>query len=483
MNNFNIKRNLSMLADFYELTMSAGYFENNMKDTIAYFDMFFRKVPDNGGFAIMAGLEQVIEYINNLSFNENDIDYLRSTNLFSEQFLEYLLNFTFTCDVWAVEEGTPIFPQEPIVTVKGPIIEAQLIETMLLLSINHQSLIATKAVRICTAARDKSVLEFGSRRAQGADAALYGARASYIGGCDGTACVLAGKQLGIPVFGTMAHSWVQIFDTEYEAFKTYATQYPNDCTLLVDTYNTLNSGVPNAIKVFKEILEPLGCRPKGIRIDSGDITYLSKKARIMLDEAGFEDCKICASNSLDEYLIRDMFLQNAKIDLFGIGERLITASSQPVFGGVYKLVAIEKNGERIPKIKISENVGKITIPEFKELYRLFDNETNRAIADVIALNDEIIDHTKPYEIFDPSYPWKRKTITNFTPVKLRKKIFENGKLVYDGLSLDEIKIRCNVQVNLLWEEVRRFENPHNYYIDLSQKLYNVRETLLNDNKI
>ncbi len=480
----NLKdRNLTLLTDFYELTMAGGYFENEMKDRIAYFDMFYRKNPDNSGFAIMAGVEQMIEYLTNLRFTDEDINYLRSKNMFSEAFLEYLRNFKFSCDVWAVPEGTPIFPGEPVVTVKGPLIEAQFVETMILLSINHQSLIATKANRICTAADGRAVMEFGSRRAQGYDGAVYGARAAYIGGCEGTACTICDRDYGIPALGTMAHSWIQSFDNEEDAFRAYARTYPNNCTLLVDTYNTLKCGVPNAIKIFNEEVVSRGFRPKGIRIDSGDITYLSKKARKMLDDAGFEDCKICASNSLDEYIIRDMFMQGAKVDVFGVGERLITSYSSPVFGGVYKLVAMEKDSEIVPKIKVSENVGKITTPCFKKLYRLFDNDTGKAIADVLTLNDEIINDNEPYEIFDPQNTWKRKTVTNFVAKEMQVKYIENGKLIQKLPDIEEIREYCKNQLNTLWDEVTRFENPHTYYVDLSQKLWNIKNSLLNKTRI
>ena len=472
------KINLTMLTDFYELTMAGGYFENGMKNTIATFDMFYRRNPDEGGFAIMAGLEQTVEYLNNLSFTDEDIDFLRSKRIFSEEFLTYLRNFKFTCDVWAVEEGTPIFPGEPIVTVRGPIIQAQLVETMVLLTINHQSLIATKASRIVRAANGRAIMEFGSRRAHSYDGAVFGARAAYIGGCVGTACTISDRDFGIPALGTMAHSWIQSFDTEYEAFCAYAKRYPDSCTLLVDTYNVLKSGIPNAIRAFNEILLPMGFRPKGIRIDSGDITYLSKKARKMLDEAGFPDCKICASNSLDEYIISDMLRQGAPVDTFGVGERLITASSEPVFGGVYKLVSINKDGEEIPKIKISENVAKITNPCFKELYRLYDIESGKAIADVITLFDEVIDDTKPYVIFDPEHTWKRKSLTNFRAVRLRKKIFNKGELCYELPDINTIKNRCSAQLDTLWDEVKRFENPHSYYVDLSDKLWRLKQELL-----
>ena len=472
-------RNLSMLMDFYELTMANGYLNSGLSEKIAYFDMFFRRVPDKGGFAIMAGVEQLIDYLKNLKFYDDDINYLRDKGIFNNDFLNYLKDFNFTCDVWAVPEGTPIFPGEPIVIVKGPIIQAQLIETMILLSINHQTLIATKANRIVTAAQGRDVLEFGSRRAQGPDAAVLGARAAYIGGCTGTACTMTDIDYQVPVVGTMAHSWVQMFDSELEAFKTYANQYPDNCMLLVDTYNVIKSGVPNAIKTFNEVLLPKGCRPQGIRIDSGDITYLSSKARKMLDEAGYKDCKICASNSLDEYIIRDMIMQGAKVDSFGVGERIITSSSEPVFGGVYKLVGVQdESGNIIPKIKISENVTKITTPCFKKLWRLFDKESNKALADVITLFDEFIDDTKPYEIFDPEHTWKRKKLNNFKAVPLMVKIFNNGRCCYKSPDISEIHKYCKDQVDTLWAEVKRFENPHNYYVDLSPKLWDIKDKLI-----
>lgn len=474
-------RNLTMLTDFYEITMANGYFVNGFKDTICYFDMFFRKMPDNGGFAIMAGVEQLVDYLSNLEFTDEDIAYLRSKNIFNEEFLEYLHSFKFSCDVWAIPEGTPIFPGEPIVTVRGPAIQAQFIETMVLLCINHQSLVATKANRIVRAAQGRAVMEFGSRRAQGFDGAVYGARAAYIGGCIGTACTISDQQFGVPALGTMAHSWVQLFDSEYEAFKAYAEAYPHNCVLLVDTYNVLKSGVPNAIKVFNEVLVPLGLRPAGIRIDSGDITYLSRKARKMLDDAGFEDCTICASNSLDEYIIRDMLIQGAKVDSFGVGERLITSSSEPVFGGVYKLAAVEKpDGTLVPKIKISENVAKITTPGFKAVWRLFDRETDKAIADVITLHDEVIDDEKPYVIFDPEHTWKRKTVENFHAVPLMTQIFKNGECTYTPRALNAIKAYCLAQVDSLWEEVTRFENPHSYYVDLSRELWEEKNRMLSE---
>lgn len=474
------QRNLTMLTDFYEITMANGYFKNNFKDTVAYFDMFFRKVPDNGGYVIMAGVEQLVEYLSNLKFTSDDIEYLRSKG-FGEDFLDYLANFKFSCDVWAVPEGTPIFPGEPIVKVKGPVIQAQFIETMVLLCINHQSLIATKANRISRAAQGRAVMEFGSRRAQGADGAIYGARAAYIGGCSGTACTITDEMFGVPALGTMAHSWIQLFDSELEAFTAYAKEYPDSCTLLVDTYNVLKSGIPNAIKVFDEVLAPLGKRPKGIRIDSGDITYLSRKARKMLDEAGYPDCSIVASNSLDEYIIRDMIIQGAKVDSFGVGERLITSASSPMLGGVYKIVAVKKNGEIVPKIKLSENVQKITTPGNKRVYRLFDKEDGKAIADLITLANEEVDETKPYELFDPDYTWKRKTVTDFTARELLEPLFVGGKCVFEKKSIQEIKNYCKEQVDTLWDEVTRFENPHNYYVDLSQPLWDLKHELLQAN--
>lgn len=477
------ERNLSLLCDYYELTMSNGYLKKGMADRIAYFDVFFRTVPDGGGFAVAAGLEQVVDYINDLHFSDDDIDYLRSKGIFDEAFLEYLSDFHFTGDIYAVPEGTPVFPGEPILTVKAPVIEAQLIETYLLLAINHQSLVATKANRIVRAANGRAVLEFGSRRAQGADGAVIGARAAYIGGCKGTACTLTDKLYGVPASGTMAHSWVQMFDTEYEAFKTYCELYPQNATLLVDTYNTLKSGVPNAIRAFKEVLLPKGITNFGIRLDSGDISYLSKKARKMLDEAGLEQCKIVASNSLDEHLICDLMIQGAKIDVFGVGERLITSSSTPVFGGVYKLVAVEnEDGEIIPKIKVSENVSKITNPHFKKVYRYYDNESKKAIADELCVYDETVNENEPRTIFDPNAVWKAKTLTDFTARELLVPIFKEGKCVYDLPKLDEIQSYCKEQIDLLWDEVKRFENPHTYYVDLSGKLWKIKQKLLNDIK-
>lgn len=475
------KINLTMLCDFYELTMGNGYFEHGYGDRICYFDVFFRQCPDGGGFAIAAGLEQIVDYIKDLHFDPEDIAYLRGRNLFSDAFLDYLADFRFTGDIWAVPEGTPIFPKEPIMTVRAPAIEAQLIETFILLSINHQSLIATKANRVVRAAQGRTVLEFGSRRAQGADAAILGARAAYIGGCNGTACTISDQMFGVYAGGTMAHAWVQMFDTELDAFKAYCRLYPNNATLLVDTYNTLKSGVPNAIRAFNEVLKPLGITKCGIRLDSGDIAYLSREARKMLDEAGWTDCQISASNSLDEYIIQGLLRQGAKVDMFGVGERLITAKSEPVFGGVYKLTAVEgENGTIIPKIKISENTGKITNPHFKKLYRFYGNDTGKAIADYLCVYDETVDDTGEMEIFDPEATWKTKTVYDFTAKELMVPIFQNGELVYRCPNLDEIRTYCMQQVDTLWDEVKRFDNPHTYYVDLSQKLWDIKYSLLKE---
>ena len=479
----NLQENLTMLMDFYELTMSNGYFEHGMKDKMACFDMFFRKIPDGGGFAIMAGVEQLVDYIKNLSFSEEDIEYLESRNLFCKEFLDYLKNFKFSCDVYAVPEGTPIFPGEPIVKVVGPIIEAQLIETMLLITINHQCLIATKSNRIVRAAKGRAVMEFGSRRAQGSTGAVNGARASYIAGCIGTACTIADQKFSIPALGTMAHSWVQMFDSEYEAFLAYAKTYPNSCTLLIDTYNVLGSGLPNAIKVFKEYLIPNGYKPAGVRIDSGDIAYLSSKVRKILDSEGLTDVKIVASNSLDEYIIRDLIHQGAQIDSFGVGERLITSRSEPVFGGVYKLTCVyDENGNEIPKIKLSENAAKITNPCNKKLVRFYSKDNDKAIADLIMLSDEATPDGSDYEIFDPEYTWKRKTVTNYYARELLVPIFKKGKLVYDLPHIDNIRTYCAQQVDGIWDEVKRFENPHTYYVDLSNKLWETKQSLLNKHK-
>ncbi len=479
-----MNRNLTMLTDFYELTMGNGYFKCGMKDRIVYFDVFYRDNPDGGGFAVVAGLEQIVEYIRDLHFDEEDIEFLKSKGCFDEDFLRYLKNFSFTGDIWAVPEGTVVFPGEPLMTVRAPAIEAQFIETYVLMVINHESLIATKAARLTRAAKGRAVAEFGSRRAQGADAAILGARAAYIGGCGSTACTITDELYGVPATGTMAHSWVQMFDDEYTAFKTYCELYPDNATLLVDTYNVLSSGIPNAIRAFNDVLKPKGIKKCGIRIDSGDITYLSKKVRAMLDDAGWNECKIIVSNSLDEYIIRELIRQGAEIDGFGVGERLITSKSHPVFGAVYKLCAIEdEKGNIIPKIKISENVGKITTPHFKKVYRLRGRDSGKAEADLICLYNETVDDSKPIEIFDPEHTWKRKIMENYTASELLVKVFENGKLVYDLPSLEEIRNHHIREIEGMWEEVKRFTNPHNYYVDLSQNLWDVKNgMLLNRNK-
>jgi nicotinate phosphoribosyltransferase len=479
-NSFDVRndRNLTMLVDFYELTMGNGYLEKGLQDKIAYFDMFFRRVPDGGGYCIMAGVEELIEYLGSLNFTEDDIKYLEGKNMFSEEFLNYLKNFKFSCDVWAVPEGNPVFPNEPLVTVRGPVIQAQFVETMILLTVNHQTLIATKANRICRAANGRPVMEFGSRRAQGYDGAIYGARAAVIGGCSSTACTISDKLFNIPAVGTMAHSWVQLFDTEYDSFKAWAEIYPDNCVLLIDTYNVIQSGLPNAIKVFDEILKPQGIRPAGIRIDSGDITYLTKRSRKILDEAGYPDCKIVISNSLDEYIIRDVLEQGASIDSFGVGERLITAKSEPVFGGVYKLSAVEKDGSIVPKIKISENDEKITNPGFKKVIRIFDKDNHMALADVITLHNEEINENEILELFNPVHTWKRKRFTNFYTVDLLVPIFKEGVLVYDSPSVLKIKELAKKETKKIWPEVLRFENPHTYYVDLSSKLWTLKQDLL-----
>ena len=471
-------QNMTMLCDFYELTMGNGYLQAGYGDRITYFDLFFRQVPDGGGFAIAAGLEQVVDYIKGLHFEEEDIAYLRGRGIFCEEFLNYLKDFKFTGDIWAVPEGTPVFPREPLITVRAPAIQAQLVETYLLLAVNHQSLIATKASRIVRAARGRAVMEFGSRRAQGADAAILGARAAYIAGCSGTACTISDQCYGVKALGTMAHSWVQMFDSEYEAFRTYCELYPTNAVLLVDTYDTLRSGIPNAIRAFNDVLKPLGITKCGIRLDSGDMSYLTQKARKMLDEAGWPGCTITCSNSLDEYLIKDLLLQGACIDSFGVGERLITARSEPVFGGVYKLVAVERNGEIVPKIKVSENVIKITVPHFKKIYRFYGRDNGKALADYMCLRDETVDDSGTLDIFDPDATWKRKTLYDFEARELLKPIFLGGELVYELPTLEEIRAYCAEQLDTLWDEVKRFENPHNYYVDLSQKLWDIRNDLL-----
>ena len=471
-------RNIPLLCDYYEHTMGNGYVGSGMKDRKVYFDIFFRRVPDKGGFAVAAGLEQLIDYIVNLRFSDSDIEFLRSKGIFSEDYLEYLKDFRFDGDVYAVPEGTPVFSGEPLVTIRADAVQAQLLETFSLLTINHQTLIATKASRIVRAAEGRAVMEFGSRRAQGTDGAVMGARAAFIAGCAGSACTVADKWYGVPVSGTMAHSWVQMFDSEYDAFKAYCQIYPGNATLLVDTYDTLRSGIPNAIKVFKE----MGITKCAIRLDSGDLAFLTKKARKMLDEAGLTDCKIVASNALDEWLIRDLLDQGACIDAFGVGDNLITSHSDPVFNGVYKLAAVEDDdGKIIPKIKFSENVEKMTTPHFKKVYRIFDRN-GKAIADQICVYDETIDTSKPLELFDPIATWKRKTVTDYTVKELLVPVIKNGKQVYDLPSLQEIRDYHMQQMDTLWDEIKRFSNPHTYFVDLSQKLWDIKENMILENR-
>lgn len=480
---WNERTNMSMLTDFYELTMANGYLDNGCGDTIVYFDAFFRNVPENGGYAVMAGVEQVIDYLSNLHFSERDLEFLQTNYHFNDKFIEYLRNFEFSCDVWAIPEGTVIFPREPLVKVRGPVMQAQLLETALLCTINHQTLIATKTARIVRAAEGRPVMEFGARRAQGFDASVLGARAAYIAGAAGTSCTICGQQFDIPLSGTMAHSWVMLFDTEFEAFKAYSMTYPDGALLLVDTYDVLRSGIPNAIKCAKEVLEPMGKRLKGIRIDSGDLTYMTQQARKMLDEAGLTDCKITVSNALDEYLIRDLINQGACIDSFGVGERLITSKAEPVFGGVYKIAAVEdKDGNVIPKMKISDSVGKVTNPCNKEIVRFYDKATGKALADVLMVADEEVPNGEPYEIFDPNATWKSKTLVDYTTRKLLVKIFDHGKLVYEKPTIKEIRDYCTKELDSLWDSVKRFENPHSYYVDLSPKLWKIKDDILRSYK-
>lgn len=472
------KNKLALVADFYELTMASGYFESGKMHEIAYFDMFFRNIPDNGGYAVACGQSEIVQYLMHLKFNQDDIDYLRKRAMFSEAFLTYLSNFRFSGDVWMVKEGSVVFPNEPLITVRASVIEAQLIETYLLLQMNHQSLIATKASRIVRAAQGRAIMEFGARRAHGVDAALLGAKAAYVGGVYGTSLTKADQLYHIPAIGTMAHSWVQMFDCERQAFVAYAKTYPKNATFLVDTYNVLRSGVPNAIHAIKTVLWPLGIKTAGIRIDSGDLTYLSKEARKLLDQAGCQDVKIVVSNSLDEWLITELLVQGAKIDSFGVGERLITSKSEPVFGGVYKLVATEKAGMIEPKIKISENPEKMTNPHFKQVYRIYDSQTHKALADLVTVYDETIDESKPLEIFDPNLIHKRKTLTDFYVEKRLHKVIENGQIVIPCLKLSQAREHLKQELDHMWDEVLRFANPHQYYVDLSEKLWTIRRKLI-----
>ncbi len=475
--------NLTMLTDFYDIAMANGYLKNGIGDKTAVFDVIFRQIPDHGGFAIFAGLAQLIERLSMLRFSPEDISYLRGKQMFSEDFLAYLEHFRFSCDIWSVEEGTPIFPNEPVIVVKGPLMQAAWLETLILNTINYQSLIATKANRIVRAAQGRRVIEYGARQAHGSDAAVFGARAAYIGGCSHTSCALADCKEGVPAEGFMAHSWVQVFDSEYEAFRKYAETYPDRCILLVDTYNVLKSGVPNAIRVFDEVVVPAGFRPLAIRIDSGDIGYLSKRARKMLDEAGYADVQIIASNSLDEYIIRDLMLQGAQVDAFTVGENLITSKSSPVFGAAYILAAVENDGVLVPKIKTSESIEKVATPHFKKLYRLVSNETEMCVADLVSLYEEEIQVDKGITIFDPNATWKKKYLTDVTARSLLVPIFEKGKLVYTSPSLEEIRNYCRNEVEHLWDEVKRFEFPHRYYVDLSYGLWDIRNMLLADSGI
>jgi len=478
MDGWSNRTNMTMLTDFYELTMGKGYLDDGKGDKIVYFDAFFRDVPEHGGYAILAGLEQVIDYLADLHFTEEDLKFLSGYG-FDDKFIDYLRNFKFSCDVWAVPEGTPVFPREPLIKVRGPAIQAQLLETALLCTLNHQTLIATKTARIVRAAEGRPVMEFGARRAQGYDASVLGARAAFIAGAAGTSCTICGEQFDIPLSGTMAHSWVMLYDDEFEAFKAYATSYPDKCLLLVDTYDVLKSGIPNAIRCAREVLEPMGKRLLGIRIDSGDLTYMTQKARKMLDDAGLNDCKITVSNALDEYLIRDLISQGACIDSFGVGERLITSKAEPVFGGVYKIAAVEdENGNVIPKMKISETSAKVTTPCDKEIVRFYDNDTGKALADVLFVKGEKIPEGEPYEIFDPVETWKAKTLTNYSTRKLLVEVFRDGELVYDKPSISEIRNYCTKQIDTLWDSVKRFENPHKYYVDLSPELWKIRDDIL-----
>jgi len=472
---------LTLLTDFYEFTMAYTYFKEGKHEDIAYFDMFVRNIPDGGGFLIFNGLNRLIEVIRNFKFTQNDITFLRKNYHFDEEFLEYLLNMNLSIDVWSVEEGTPVFANEPLVTIRGTTVQAQIIETLLLICINYPTLVTTKAARIVYASKGRAVMEFGARRAQGIDASLEGARGAVIAGCIGTSNSLAGQTYSVPVSGTIAHSYIQLHESEFEAFMNYCKVNPTNSTLLVDTYDTLKSGVPNAIRVAKEYLIPNGHKLNGIRLDSGDLAYLSKKARIMLDEAGLQSTKIIASNSLDEYIIDDLILQDAKIDIFGVGENLVTSKSNPVLGGVYKVVAYEKDEEIIPVIKISDNITKITNPGLKNLIRFYDNETHKALADLICLADEVIP-LDTYTLFDPDYPWKKKTITNYTFRHLQVPVFVNGQLVYKRKTTMETKAYCQQQMETLWDEVKRLRNPHNYYVDLSDKLWNLKNDLISKNK-
>ena len=474
------KRNLSMMMDFYEMTMSYGYFHQPNRDVRVAFDLFFRSVPDQGGYAIFAGLQHVIEFVENLSFSDADIAYFRKQNLFSEEFLDFLRGFRFRGDIYAMPEGTIIYPNEPLMTIVAPIIDAQLVETAILAQINHQSLVATKASRIVRAAEGRKVADFGARRAHNMDAATYGARAAYIGGIDMTATVSAGQQFNIPISGTMAHSWVMFFEDEYTAFKKYAEIYPQATVLLVDTYDVLHSGIPNAIRIANEVLAPQGHRLAGVRVDSGDLAYLSKRIRKMLDKAGLEDCKIILSNSLDEFTISSLLLQGARVDSFGVGERLITAKSDPVFGAVYKLVAVEEDGVFQPRIKMSENVEKLTNPGLKDIYRIYDHH-GKAVADMIAVQGEQIDLMQPFRYVDPRKPWKNRFFEGGSAVNLRRLYVRDGERVEDLPPLEEIRAYVRRQLaEEIWPEEQRFENPHRHYLDMTPDYYELKMGLLEE---
>ena len=476
----DIKRNITLLMDFYELTMSNGYFINNLKDDIAVFDLFYRKNPDEAAYSIFVGLEDIINYILNLHFDDEDINYLKSLNIFNDNFLNYLRNFKFSGDLYAFKEGSIVYPNVPLVTVVAPLIDCQLLETALLATVNHETLIATKANRIVLASKGRSVSDFGARRAHNIDSALYGAKAAYIGGVNSTATTLAGQLFNIPVSGTMAHSWVMAFDSEYEAFLSYAKLYPSNTILLIDTYDVINSGLKNAIKVAKDYLIPNGYKLKGVRIDSGDLAYLSKKTRKILDENGLNDTIIIASNSLDEYKISSLIEQGAKLDSFGVGENLITSKSDPVFGGVYKLAGIYKNNVLEPKIKISATLEKITNPSFKEVYRLYNDE-NKAIGDLLTLKDEIVDENT--QIVDPLKPRKKLDLKQFKIKKMHHKIFEKGKLIYEIPSILDTRNYVRYQIdNELWDEEKRFVLPHTHYLDFSKALYDLKIKLIEEKK-
>jgi nicotinate phosphoribosyltransferase len=474
-------QDITMMTDFYEFTMAYAYFREKRHEEIAYFDMFIRRIPDGGGYLIFNGLNRLIEAIQSFRFTEEQLTYLQRSNVFDDEFIDYLRHLKLNLDIWSVEEGMPVFENEPLVTVRGTYIQAQLIETLLLLCVNYPILITTKASRIVTAARGRAVMEFGARRAQGMDASLEGARAAVIAGCVGTSCTLAGMKFGIPISGTIAHSYIQLHESEYAAFLSYSQIQPQNAILLVDTYDTLKSGVPNAIKVAQDFLIPNGYRLKGIRLDSGDLAYLSKRARKMLDDAGLTDCKILASNSLDEEIIDDLILQDAKIDSFGVGENLITSKSSPVLGGVYKVVAYETDGEIVPKIKISENIEKITNPGFKKLIRFYDKDTHKALGDLVCMADEVIPYDG-YTLFDPVTPWKKKVITNYTYKQLQVPVFVNGNLVYTTRDTLQTRDFCKEQMETMWDEVKRLRNPHRYYVDLSLTLWNLKNRLIEENR-